>query len=238
MEENTYPFSIIIPVLHEESLINPLIETLYRQFPNEVFEIIVADGDPHGSTIHRIQSFTVVTTYSQPGRGRQMNAGAKLARGKILIFLHADTELPAEAFHHIRQVMADGRYVAGAFKLALDSEKWVFKLIATAASWRYRLTQLPYGDQTFFMPKDYFFQIGGFKDIPIMEDVELMRRIKNRKEKVHISSSTQVKTSVRRWQKEGILYAVLRTWTLASLYSLGVSPEKLSKYYRNHDDVS
>jgi rSAM/selenodomain-associated transferase 2 len=164
-----------------------------------------------------------------------MNTGARLARGKILIFLHADTELPANAFQHILQVLADSRYVAGAFKFVLDSDRWVFKLIATAASWRYRLTHLPYGDQAFFMSKDYFFRIGGFKEIPIMEDIDLMRRIKKRKEKVHVSTSAYVTTSVRRWQQEGILYAVLRGWVLASLYCLGVSPDRLVKYYRHHD---
>jgi rSAM/selenodomain-associated transferase 2 len=227
-------FSIIIPVFHEETLIHPLIEKLYRQFSNELFEIIVVDGDPDGSTTRWIQHPDVVTASSQLGRGAQMNAGARLARGEILIFLHADTELPANAFQHILQVLADSRYVAGAFKLALDSDRWLFKLIARTASWRYHLTQLPYGDQAFFMPKDYFFRIGGFKEIPIMEDIDLMRRIKKRKEKVHISPSTSVTTSVRRWQQEGILYAVVRGWVLASLYCLGASPDKLAKYYRSH----
>ena len=230
--KNPCVFSIIIPVLNEEHTINALIEKLYRQFSHESFEIIVVDGDCRESTIQIINHLEVIAVCSEPGRGKQMNTGAKLARGEILIFLHADTELPPDALQYIQHILAQKHYVAGAFKLGLDSDKWVFKLIATAASWRYRLTRLPYGDQAFFMPKEYFFRIGCFEEIPIMEDLELMRRIKKRKEKIHISSTMEVKTSVRRWEKEGIVYAVLRTWLLASLYCLGISPDKLVKYYR------
>ncbi len=162
-----------------------------------------------------------------------MNAGAKAAQGEILIFLHADTGLPPNALNHIQHIMSEKKYVAGAFELSFDSERLGLKLIAKAASWRYRLLRLPYGDQAIFMPQEYFHRIGGFAEIPIMEDLELMRRIKKRKDKIYISKE-RVKTSARRWEKEGIVYCVLRTWMLASLYCLGVSPEKLAKYYRHY----
>lgn len=229
-------FSIVIPVLHEEVNVNPLIERLCRQFPDESFEVIIVDGDPQGSTIKAVQNSDILTTVSKPGRGNQMNKGARLARGEVLIFLHADTKLPPNAFQHIRTVLADTRYVAGAFKLGFESPRWIFRFLETTASWRYRLTRFPYGDQAFFMPRDYFFQIGGFQDIPIMEDIDLMRRIKHRREKVHISTTVQVKTSARRWEKEGIVYSVLRTWILASLYCIGVSPYTLLKHYRHHKE--
>ncbi len=229
-------FSIIIPVLHEEKGINALLDTLYQQFSGESFDIIVADGDPEGSTIRTICFPEVRASSSTPGRGTQMNAGAQLAQGDYLIFLHADTMLPAEAFQHIRNVLADGRYVAGAFKLGLDSEKWIYRLIARAASWRYRLSRLPYGDQAFFMHKRYFFDIGGFQDIPVMEDIEFMRRIKQRKEHIHITMKYQVTTSVRRWEKEGPVYSVLRGWVLSSLFCIGMSPQKLWDYYRAHHE--
>lgn len=233
-EQHTREFSIIIPVLHEELTINTLIENLYRQFSDESFEIIVVDGDADGSTIREIRSPPVISTCSEPGRGRQMNVGAKLARGEILIFLHADTELPAEAFNHIRSVLSDGRYVAGAFKLKWDDKSWKFRLLEITASWRYLLTRIPYGDQAFFMPQKYFFRIGCFPEIPIMEDLELMGRIKKRGDKVHISRTSHVLTSARRWNKDGVICATLRTWTLALFYTLGVSPYKLVKYYRTH----
>jgi len=228
-----YPFSFIIPVLDEGSRINELIDRLHRQFPDELFEIIVVDGDAGGSTIHVINHPEVVKLCSETGRGSQMNAGAKAARGEILIFLHADTELPPNAINHIRHIMSEKKYVAGAFELSFDSEGWVFKLIAKAASWRYRLTRIPYGDQAIFMPQEYFRNLGDFTEIPLMEDLDLMRRIKKRKDKIYISKE-RVKTSARRWEKEGIVYCVLRTWILASLYCLGVPPDKLVKYYRHY----
>ena len=226
--------SLVIPVLHEEANINALLDALCAQFSGEAFEIIVADGDPGGSTLRSIQNPQVMTVTSPPGRGTQMNAGARRARGEFLIFLHADTMLPPEAFQHIREIMADDRYVAGAFKLGLDNHKLIYRLIAGAASWRYRLSRLPYGDQAFFMRRRYFFAIGGFQDIPIMEDLELMRRIKQRKENIHITMRFQVTTSVRRWEKEGLIYSLVRGWILSSLFCLGVSPQKLWKYYRAH----
>ncbi|MBD3306361.1 glycosyltransferase [candidate division KSB3 bacterium] len=231
--ETRCAFSIIIPVLHEETTINALLETLFRQCQGEAVEIIVVDGDPAKSTLQQIRSAEVITLSSEPGRGNQMNTGARAAHGDMLIFLHADTVLPPGAFAYIRDVLSQSEYVAGAFKLGLDSDRWIFRVIEIAASWRYRVTHIPYGDQAFFLPRDYFLQIGGFQDIPIMEDLELMRRIKRRNDRIHISTAKAVKTSVRRWEKEGILYAVCRTWLLASLYCVGVSPSTLVKYYRN-----
>jgi rSAM/selenodomain-associated transferase 2 len=228
-----FPFSLIIPVLDEAFRINELIDRLYRQFSGESFEIIVVDGDTNGSTIQAIHHPRVVKLCSKTGRGVQMNAGAKAAQGEILIFLHADTELPPNALNHIRHIMSEKKYAAGAFELSFDSERWAFKLIAKAASWRYRLTQLPYGDQAIFMPQQYFFRIGGFAEIPIMEDLDLMRRVKKQGDKIFISKE-RIKTSARRWEKEGIVYCVLRTWFLASLYCLGVSPDKLAKYYQHY----
>ncbi len=233
-DSHTYNFSIIIPVLYEGSRINTLIEKLYQQFTGESFEVIVVDGDPEGSTTRAIRHSDVVAACSEPGRGRQMNIGAKHAQGEIVIFLHADTDLPLEAFGHIRSVLSNGRYVAGAFELRWNDDSWKFRLLEVTASWRYRLTRIPYGDQAFFMSKEYFFRIGGFSEIPIMEDLEFMQRIKKRGERVHISQTSHVLTSARRWNKEGIGYSVLRSWTLASLYCLGVPSQRLVKYYRTY----
>jgi rSAM/selenodomain-associated transferase 2 len=228
-----YSFSFIIPALDEGHRINSLIDKLYHQFPGESFEIIVVDGDAGGSTARMIEHPEVIKLWSETGRGIQMNAGAKAAHGEFLIFLHADTELPPNALTHIRRIMSEKKYVVGAFELSFDSERWAFKLIAKAASWRYRLTRLPYGDQAIFMPQEYFHRIGGFTEIPIMEDLDLMRRIKKRKDRIYISKE-RIKTSARRWEKEGVIYCVLRTWMLASLYCLGVPPDKLVKYYRHY----
>ncbi len=160
-----------------------------------------------------------------------MNAGARAARGEILLFLHADTSLPDNALSRIREVMAEKQYAAGAFTLRFESQRPAFSFIARAASWRYRLTRLPYGDQAFFMSRIYFNEIGGFAEIPIMEDVDMMRRIRKRGERIRILHD-EVTTSTRRWEKEGILYSIIRTWALAFLFACGADPNRLAKYYR------
>lgn len=226
-----YPFSCIIPALHEAEGINACLERLFRSVTPDVCEVIVVDGDAEGSTVRHITCPGVQTLCAPCGRGKQMNAGAQRARGERLIFLHADTVLPSNALALVQRVLANPDYTAGAFTLRFDSSRRVFRLIETAAAWRYRLTRLPYGDQAFFMSSAYFWQIGGFAEIPLMEDLDLMRRIKRRGDRMCILPDA-VTTSARRWEQEGILYCVLRTWILASLFCVGVSPHRLAKHYR------
>ena len=231
-----HPFptiSIIIPVLYEAHDINVCLEALFTRFSEESFEVITVDGDAERTTIRQIVHPKVITLCAPRGRGKQMNAGANAATGEILIFLHADTRLPHNALSRVREVMEDKQYVAGAFTLRFESQRQVFALIARAASWRYRLTRLPYGDQAFFMSRKYFHEIGGFAEIPIMEDVDMMRRIRKRGESISILHET-VTTSPRRWEKDGILYSVVRTWVLAFLFAFGADPVKLAKHYRPH----
>jgi rSAM/selenodomain-associated transferase 2 len=229
--ENFFKFSIIIPVLHEAERINFLIEHIHRQETDERFEIIVVDGDPNKSTIQAIKNQEIKTFTSQAGRAKQMNEGASIAQGEILIFLHADTILPLIAFKRITDVMDTKSYVGGAFDLDIGSDKFAFKLIAFMASMRSRLTRIPYGDQTIFIRKDFFILIGGYKEIPIMEDVEIMHRIKKRENNIFIIPE-RVITSPRRWEKEGIILCTLRNWTLIFLYYMGISPYTLSKFYK------
>jgi rSAM/selenodomain-associated transferase 2 len=223
--------SIIIPVLYEAHGINACLEALFALSPEESFEIIAVDGDADKTTIRQIVHPEVITLCAPPGRGKQMNAGANAATGEILIFLHADTRMPDDALSRVREVMNEKQYVAGAFTLRFESQRRVFALIARAASWRYRLTRLPYGDQAFFMSRKYFHEIGGFAEIPVMEDVEMMRRIRKRGERIRILDDA-VTTSPRRWEKDGILYSVIRTWVLAFLFACGADPNRLAKYYR------
>lgn len=227
--------SIIIPVLYEAHGINPCLEALFTRFPEKSFGVIAVDGDAERTTIRQIVHPEVITLCAPPGRGKQMNAGANAATGEILLFLHADTRLPHNALSRVREVMDDKQYVAGAFTLRFESQRQAFALIARAASWRCRLTRLPYGDQAFFMSRKYFHEIGGFAEIPIMEDVEMMRRIRKRGERIRILHDA-VTTSPRRWEKDGILYSVIRTWVLAFLFAFGADPVKLAKHYRTHQE--
>ncbi len=173
-------YSFIIPVYREEEIINLTIDHLMCLQKFAAAEIIVADGDYEGSTLREISNTNVKKILCRKGRARQMNYGAAKSSGDILIFLHADTGLPMNALHRIAAAMEDKTFIGGAFDLGIDSQRFAFRVIEKMASWRSRLTRIPYGDQAIFIRRDYFQALGGFKDIPIMEDVELMRRIKRR----------------------------------------------------------
>jgi rSAM/selenodomain-associated transferase 2 len=223
-------FSIIIPVLHETERINSLIDHIRCLARDNGHEIIVVDGSPAKDTIGAIRSKGVIKLNSERGRARQMNTGASLAKGEILIFLHADTELPAYAFARIDSTMKGKRYVAGAFSLGIRSEKFFAKSLARVASLRCRITRIPYGDQAIFIKSGYFRRIGGYRELALMEDVELMRRIKHRGDRICILPD-HVMTSARRWEEEGFVFGLLRNTMLFTLYILHVSPEKLARFY-------
>lgn len=224
-------YSLIIPVLNEADEINALISHL-KSLGKRDGEIILVDGSPEGDTLRAVKDQDVCCLTSPAGRAKQMNAGAARAAGGILVFLHADTRLPAEALALIDGAMKGETCVGGAFDLQIGSTRFIYKGIALAASLRSRLTRVPYGDQAIFIRRDFFDRLGGYPDIPLMEDVALMRRIKRAGGRICFISAPVV-TSPRRWEKEGILYTTLRNWMLMTLYSIGVSPETLSKYYKS-----
>ena len=226
-------FAIIIPVLNEASGINSLIRQLENQQNKHSFEIIVVDGDPDGQTINAITNENVIKIKSSIGRAKQMNCAAAITNADTLIFLHADTLLPDNALNNIAEEFENRNYVAGAFDFDIDSKKPIVKIIAACACIRSRLTRIPYGDQAIFIRKGYFDTIGRFKELPLMEDIELIKRIKKRGDKIIILKA-RVKTSSRRWEKEGVIYTTLRNRLISFLYMLGVSPAKLVKFYRPH----
>lgn len=232
---NNYKFSIIIPVFRETAVINDLLNNIFKQFNRKEFEIIVVDGENNGNTINKIsiESDKIKKVMSEKNRAKQMNAGVSVSEGEVLIFLHADCLLPKDALKQIKGFLAvDPQIVAGAFDLKIDSDKFIFKIISKLSSARSRITKIPYGDQAIFITKEFFYRIGGYKEIPIMEDVDLMRRIKRNKGKIHIFS-TYVNASPRRWGKEGILYYTFKNWIITTLYFLGVSPDKLKMLYKD-----
>lgn len=198
---------------------------------SENCEFIVVDGTPDGGTIKAVTRQGVQCVKSPQGRASQMNTGAAMAMGEILIFLHADTRLPRQALELINQAMTRQALIGGAFDLHIDTERLILKIIARIASLRSRLTRIPYGDQAIFVRRDYFHQMGGYPEIPLMEDVALMRRIKRAGGRIGFIPEPVI-TSARRWEQEGILYTTLRNWLLLSAYTLGVAPDKLAKYYK------
>jgi rSAM/selenodomain-associated transferase 2 len=225
-----HTFSFIIPVLNEASLINSTIRHLREISQQHDIEIIVVDGDPEATTLSHITEQQIIKLKSPKGRGKQMNKGASVAGGDVFLFLHSDTELPVEALSLISSLIEETACGGGAFDLGIKSERLVFRLIEQMVSLRSKITNIPYGDQAIFMKRDVFETLGGYRDIPLMEDVEFMRRMKRSGYKICIIPE-KVKTSPRRWESEGVLFCTLRNWTIMTLYLLGLSPEKLAKYY-------
>jgi rSAM/selenodomain-associated transferase 2 len=223
-------FSIIIPVLHESEIINTLLKSLKQLEIDEPYEIIIVDGSPTLDTLQVITDKTIIKCPCQQGRGRQMNAGAAYATGSILVFLHADTFLPTNALLLIQKTLQNNQLVGGAFTLKIQSPKFFLKIIAAISTFRSQITRAPYGDQVIFLRKSYFDAVRGYQDIPLMEDVELMRRIKKKKGEI-IILPTPVITSDRRWNQEGLYYTALRDTIIIFLYWCGMPAEKLAKFY-------
>ncbi len=232
-QSTTCRYSIVIPVLHEGDNINKIIDFLQTIHDIESAEIIVVDGSPEKDTIELIRSEEVITMGSEKGRAVQMNAGSRIARGEILLFLHADVIIPRDALSCIEEALADEDNVAGAFQLGIDSEKFMLKLIERFANYRSNVTGIPYGDQAIFIRKKIFINIGSFREIPIMEDLELMERIRKSGHSMKIIPR-KVISSPRRWEKEGPLYGTFRNWIIRLLYHMGVEPESLIKYYKDN----
>ena len=222
--------SIVVPVYREADRIDMLVDNLRAEDRQGRCEIIVVDGEPDGSTLAAVTDPDVVKVVSAKGRARQMNAGAAPARGDVLLFLHADTRLPRGGLDRIAELMVDERYVGGAFGLAFDSGRQSHNLLALVATARSRLTKIPLGDHAIFLRRAYFAEIGGYANIPLMEDVELMRRVKKRGGRIRILKE-RVRTSSRRLEEEGLVYYAIRACALLILYSLGFPATRLKHYY-------
>ncbi len=226
-------FSVIIPAYDEAATINAVIARVLGIAPDGT-QIVVADGHPRSTTLAAVQDLPrnaeIILCAAPKGRAVQMNAGAREADGDTLLFLHADTRLPHDAFAVMNTALEAGA-PAGAFDLTIDAPGPLFALMSRLASLRSRITRIPYGDQSHFFRRDVFRQLGGYPDLPLMEDVEIMRRLKRQGMHPTISRRS-VLTSARRWKKEGAIFCTLRNWLLISLYLLGVPASRLAKFYR------
>ena len=154
-----------------------------------------------------------------------------MAQGDILLFLHADTRLPKAWDVLIKKALHVNN--AGAFSLGIDSPKRIFRIIEILATLRTKTTQIPYGDQAHFFETSFFKQLEGYTTIPLMEDIDIMKKDKLKGEKITLLDEKAL-TSARRWEKEGIVYTTLRNRVLSLLYFLGVAPKHLVKRYKPH----
>lgn len=219
--------SIIIPVLNEATRIASVINQIEK---TEEIEIIVVDGLSVDNTVEVASSLGVNVISTPRGRALQMNTGAKIASGEILLFLHADTELPKGFAGLVRDALNQPQVIAGAFELKIEGQQWGLRLIEKIVSLRSHFLQLPYGDQALFIKAETFRQLGGFSELPIMEDFELINRLK-RYGKIKILPISVI-TSGRRWQQLGIWKTTLINQFIILGYYLGIPPETLAKFYR------
>jgi rSAM/selenodomain-associated transferase 2 len=229
--EGAARLSVVVPALDEADNLERLLPAL-RRWPEA--QVVVVDGGSRDATPQVLaRQAGVRWLIGPPGRARQMNAGARAAGGEVLLFLHADTRLPEGALEAIGAAMADPRVVGGRFDVAFDSRRPIMRATAALMNLRSRLSGIATGDQAIFVRRAVFEAMGGFPDIPLMEDVEFSRRLKRRGRLACLR--LRVTTSARKWEREGPLRTVLLMWSLRLLYFLGAPPRRLHRWYYGRD---
>jgi len=218
--------SVIIPALNEAVCIADTLES--ASYIAET-ELIVVDGGSEDRTVEIARSRGAAVLTAARGRAGQMNVGARIARGDVLLFLHADTRLPQGFSDEARRTLTSPGVAAGAFSLRLDAEDWPLRWIERMANWRSRALQLPYGDQGFFLKAELFRRLGGFPELPLMEDVEMARRVR-RCGRIAISPLAAV-TSARRWESRGVLRTTALNQLFLLAYFLGMPPRRIARWY-------
>lgn len=218
--------SILIPALNEEKLLERALRSARAE---PAHEIIVVDGGSSDRTCEIAGRYADIVVSCRANRARQMNLGASLATGSILLFLHADCILPPGALSAIARACRDPEVVGGAFEFKLDSPRPLMRAISYLSRLRARALKLPYGDHGIFVKREVFRAMGGFRELPIMEDFDFSRRLKRRGKISFIGCC--ILASARRWEQNGIIATALVNWLLALCFVLGVPAERLERWY-------
>ena len=220
--------SIVVPALDEARNLERLLPELRILAPEA--EVLVADGgsaDDTEAVVRRAPGARLVT--APRGRALQMNAGAAAATGDVLLFLHADTRLPAGFEGAIVCALGDLRVVGGRFDVVLDNPRWPFRMVSALMNLRSRLSGIFTGDQAIFVRRAAFEALGGYAAIPLMEDIELTRRLRRLGRVACLRQ--RVRTSARKWERDGVARTILLMWTLRLCYFCGARPERLHRWY-------
>ncbi|MBT8420004.1 MAG: TIGR04283 family arsenosugar biosynthesis glycosyltransferase [Gammaproteobacteria bacterium] len=231
MPDKNSRLSIIIPARDEaENIIATLLPLQAMRRRGQ--EVILVDGESRDETAKHAESLADRVLVTTPGRARQMNAGANIARGETLWFLHADTHAPEDADRIVLDALS-GRKTWGRFDIRLSGGHPLLTLVARMMNLRSRLTGIATGDQGIFMRRDTFDALGGFPELPLMEDIEISRRLKALAG-FPVCLTTPLVTASRRWEENGIVRTILLMWVLRFAFALGVDPARLTKWYRGH----
>jgi rSAM/selenodomain-associated transferase 2 len=223
--------SIIVPALNEAGTIEACLKAL-QPVRRQGHELIVVDGGSTDNTVLVSQPFADRVLHTSKGRACQMQAGADVARGAVLWFLHADTLVPDNPDSEILAALNDGNRRWGYFNSQFHEHGMLLNRVSSLMNLRSRITQIATGDQGIFVTRELFEQVNGFQPIPLMEDIALSRTLKK------VSPPARIRqplvTSARRWKKHGVIRTIFLMWSLRLAYFLGVSPVTLENYYKAH----
>ena len=225
-ERDSPSISVIIPAIDEAEYIGA---TVRAALSGRDVEVIVADGGSCDATTGIASSLGAKVVPCEPGRARQANAGAQAARGEFLLFLHADTVLPPGWDGHVRKTLAQNEPIAGAFAFAVDMKGISMRLFTMVANFRAKRLQMPYGDQSLFLRRSTFEGLDGFPELPIMDDFEMVRRLR-RAGRIHVLPIPAT-TSGRRWRRIGVWQTMLTNQACVIGYLLGVPPARIARWY-------
>lgn len=229
-DRKTCAISVIIPALNEGKRIEACLRNLVGR-PG--VEVILVDGGSFDNTCDTAAACGARVMVSPAGRGRQMNCGAQEAKGDVFLFLHADTILPANFQRQIAGAVELPGFAAGAFRFAIGGKGIAFRIIEFFTNLRARILSLPYGDQALFLAAKTFHALGGFREMPILEDVDMVRRLCRLGRLVIVPSPAL--TSARRWQRLGIMRAIIINQMILLGFFFRVSPFRLARWYGQRD---
>jgi len=221
-------FSIIVPILNEGEFLQQY-HNEFKSFIDAGHEVIMVDGGSDDDSLELCNSIGCKVFSSKPSRGFQQHFGAQQSTNETLLFLHADTSLPNDAFLLINQALLNSKKTWGRFDVAFSNSNLIYNVIAWMMNKRSCITGMVTGDHVIFSTRNNYFESGGFADMPIMEDIELSKRLKLLSKPICLKQ--KVATSSRKWEQQGVVMTIIKMWCLRILFFFGVSSETLIKLY-------